>query len=249
MIPHGLRIAFAAGIALVSLSASADAPPLWLKLAGTYTDLAYKESKMNEKGQLSGVSGELGMALFGTLGVSAGGEYMSGSPQYSGETLDGTSIHALTKDYVRDLRVLGHMFLGPIVISGGVGQRYWYEDLVTSYRRSTQYDYYPVFVTYHYRYFYVRGETDLWKGGKSTAFMSDTSRLRKDVHFKQSKGSGFGAELGCMIPTAAGLAARVFIAYHSWDIKASDVQNDGVDNLVEPDNTTTTLQLGIGLNF
>jgi hypothetical protein len=234
---------------LPKLNAAAAAPGLWLSAAYTYTDHAYKESKLTEKGKLSGAQGELGLGLMGTLAISAAGEYISGDPTFVGDTLDEKTVNARSNDYMRDLRLLAHFYLGQFVLSGGVGRRYWSADIENSYRQNTQYDYYPVMLTYTRRPFYIRFENDFWKGGKNTTFMSDVSSTRDDVRFNKIKGTGYGAEVGVIIPTAVGIDTRVFVSYHKWDIKESEDQSDGVANLSVPSNDTTTLQFGIGLIF
>jgi hypothetical protein len=71
----------------------------------------------------------------------------------------------------------------------------------------------------------------------------------KDVEFAQKSGNGYGAEIGYMIPTAARIFSRVFIAYHQWNVEASDTQFDGSYNLTVPKNSLSEIQGGIGLAF
>jgi hypothetical protein len=69
------------------------------------------------------------------------------------------------------------------------------------------------------------------------------------VNFTQDKGSGYGAEVGYLVQTADHFLTRIFVGYHRWDVQDSDIQNDGVYNLVEPKNNTVTIQAGLGLSF
>lgn len=240
-------------VAIVPLSSQAaqqGGGPLWLNAAYTYNDITYKESAMEEKGRMGGVQGELGLRLFNTFAVSAGGQYMDGHLNYDGSTFAGDPIRTVTKDQIRDLRAMGHLYIGSVVLSAGMAQRYWYNDLVISYRRRTWYDYTPVMLTlFATNSIYLRFEHDIWRGGRNKSHMSDTSSSRKDVEFKQKSGSGMGGELGYIMPNANGISTRIFVSYHKWSVKASDVKNDGVDNLVEPENETITLQAGVGLSF
>jgi hypothetical protein len=57
-----------------------------------------------------------------------------------------------------------------------------------------------------------------------------------------------GAEVGVYLPSTT-VQTHIFLRYHSWTVKQSDVQNDGIYNLVEPDNSTTELVGGIGVAF
>lgn len=203
---------------------------------------------MKETGRFAGVRGELGVNMLGWGAVSAGGTYMDGNMYYDGSTFAGTPIKTLTKDYFRDTRVLVHAMLFPFTLSYGVGQRYWYDDLVISYRRRTRYDYNPLIITYTDSSFYIRYEQDLWSKGWNKSHMSDVSNTRHDVEFTLGKGSGMGFEVGLFVP-AQGFVSHLFVAYHKWAIKQSNVQNDGTSNLVEPENQTETLQFGLGLVF
>lgn len=237
-------------LALISFAPSSHAQAQaqnWLDVSYTFTDFDYEESKMNEKAQLAGVRGEAGISL-GPVAFSLGGEYQDGHLHYVGETFGGTPVQTYTNDYVRDLNAKMHVVWQPFVLSIGVAQRYWYDNLVISYRRRTQYDYYPLELTYKQQNVYVRVEHDIWKNGRNTSHMSDVNPAAQDVNFTLGKGTGFGVEIGYEIPSAM-VPTHVFVRYHRWSVKESDVQSDGTQLLVEPDNTTTILQGGIGLSF
>src|SRR6185312_15778076 len=105
---------------------------LWLNVDYTYTDFSYKETGVAEKGHAPGVRGEFGFSLLRGLSVSAGGEYMDGNLSYDGETAIGSSVNVINKDYMRDLRAMAHLAYGSFILSGGIAQRYWYDDLVGS---------------------------------------------------------------------------------------------------------------------
>jgi hypothetical protein len=226
------------------------APPgAWLNLEYTYNNIAYSESAMNEKGNFAGLRGELGLGVGSSLGVSVGGEYMEGNLQYTGSTFTGTSAQTLTKDYIRDLRALLHMFMGQMELAGGVAQREWFDNLVVSNRRRETYDYYPAMITFYRDIIYFRLEYDLWSRGRNKAYMSDVNPAERDVDFSQSSGSGYGVEVGLTVPTAARFGVRAFLSYHRWDVNDSDVQNDNVYTLKEPKNNTVTISGGLGVSF
>lgn len=202
---------------------------------------------MTEHGRLAGVRGDLGFYLFSNFGLSAGGEYQDGNLDYDGATLTNTQIKQVTKDYIRRTEFLGHFAYGGFILSAGVAERYWFDDLVVSYRRRTRYDYNPIYLTYRMRGFYVRYEHDLWKKGWNKSHMHDVNVAANDVEFTLGKGTGFGGEIGLVIPGA--LATRLFLAYHKWSVKESDVQSDGTQSLIEPANNTTEMKVGLGLSF
>lgn len=246
------RLFLLAGLILrtpLSLALEGGAPPYWLNLDYTYTDLVYKEpGLMNEKGRLAGIRGEVGLNLLGLMGVSAGGEYQDGNLYYDGSTFGGTPVKQVTKDYIRRTEFLGHFFYGPVTISAGLAERYWLNDLVISYRRRTRYNYIPVYFTYRMNFMYLKLEHDIWQKGWNKSHMSDVNASARDVEFKLGTGTGFGVELGYLIP-AGSVTTRVFLAYHKWDVKESDIQNDGTQNLIEPKNNTTEIKVGLGLGF
>jgi hypothetical protein len=219
----------------------------WLSLDYTYTNLTYKEPALTDMGNLAGVRGELGIGLSSTLGLSVGGEYQDGNLNYDGATLTGAQIQQVSKDWMHDLRGLLHVFMGPLVLSGGIGQREWYENLVVAYRRREVYNYYPMALTFYQQAVYIRLEYDLWKNGTNKSYMSDSGA--NDVLFHQGGGSGYGLEIGYLIPTAIKFFNRVYLSYHRWDVSDSDAQSDGVASLTQPKNNTVTIQGGLGFSF
>lgn len=240
------------GLAILGIAQNAEAQyqqSHWLKVAYTYSDVLYKEpGAMSERGRFAGIDGEVGFNFFGVAALSAGGEYMDGNLNYDGSTFGGTPVKVITKDYFRDLRLLAHVVYAPLVISYGLAERYWYDDLVISYRRRTQYRYSPLLIAYHLENAYVRIEHDVWIKGTNTSQMADVNPSAHDVNFTLGNGSGFGVELGYNLRSAH-LTTQFFVRYHQWRVNKSDVQSDGTQYLIEPDNTTTTVQGGIGVIF
>ena len=233
-------------ITLFSSYASAQA---YLNVDYTYTDIIYKEpAVMSERGQLAGVRGELGFHIAPQLALSVGGEYQDGNMNYDGATFGGTPVKQVTKDYFRQTEALVHVSYAPFMLSAGVAQRYWFNDLVVSYRRRTRYDYIPVYLTYRAGPAYLKLQHDIWQKGWNKSHMSDVNPAANDVEFELGEGKGFGVEVGYLLPSGP-VATRIFAAYHRWDVKESNVQSDGTQNLIEPKNNTTEVKVGLGLMF
>jgi hypothetical protein len=222
---------------------------LWLNVDYTYTDFTYTEPSMSEKGRLGGIRGDLGVGLFDNFGVSIGGQYQDGNLNYDGATFNATAVKQVTKDYLRETYALANIMMGPATLSGGVGQREWFDDVPGSYRRREIYNYYPVAMTVSRDGFYFKVENILWKSGKNKSYMHDVSASEKDTEFNQGSGTMYGAEIGYLIPTQDHFASHIYASYRRWDIDASDTQNDGVLSLQVPKNTTVTIQVGLGLSF
>lgn len=225
----------------------------WLHLDYTYNDLSYQETgsatTTTQKTQLSGARGDLGLNLLGFLAISAGGEYQDGHFQFDGTPFTADAQKTTTSSYIRDLRAFVHLIRGPVILSAGLGDRYWYNHLENSYRQRTEYTYHPILLTYFLRSIYIQVEQDLWTRGTSAVSLSDVSSSHKDVNFALGKGgSGLGVELGMYIPGMF-FSTHIYASYHKWNVKASDTQNDGVKDLSIPDNNTTILQGGIGISF
>jgi hypothetical protein len=221
----------------------------WLNLDYTYSNLTYKESAMTESGNFAGIRGELGIALTSLLAVSVGGEYKDGNLDFSGTTLTGTSLNTVTKDYFRDTRAMLNFLMGSAVLSAGIAQREWYDNLVVAYRRREIYNYYPTTLTLYRDSIYVKLEYDIWNRGTAKAYMSDVSSSEQDVSFTQGSGSGYGVEVGYSVGNMNKFATRIYIAYQRWNIGDSNTQNDNVYNLTIPNNNTVNLQAGLGIGF
>lgn len=164
---------------------------------------------------------------------------------YDGSTFSGTPIKTITSDYVSDLRLYLNGSFSPISFSVGFGKRLWFNNLIISYRRKTEYQFIPIKIRYTSGSLYYTLEYDLWSKGLNISYMSDVGGGRSDVQLPQNSGTGYGLEFGYIFsPTT-----NAFINLHKWDIEASDTAFDGVSNLVEPKNNTLTATVGIGLGF
>jgi hypothetical protein len=236
-------------LALFGFSASAEwEETRWLQVAYTYTDFTFKDASLSQKGQLAGIRGEAGIHLFGNVAASIGGEYQDGHLNADGNSLSGGAVHSITGDYIRDTRMLAHALFNSFVVSTGLAQRYWYNNLGSgAYRQRTRFDYLPVLVTYHSNLLYVRAERDFVRRGRSLAQMSDQNPAARDVDFSLG-GSSISLEVGYMLYSAKA-NTHVFAKYQTWNAEASDAQNDGVQTLSRPGSTTTLLQIGIGFQI
>lgn len=214
-----------------------------------YANLVYKEpGVMKESGRFPGVRGEAKLNLFESIGFSAGGSYLDGHLFYEGATFGGTPVTQTTRDYVRDLRYLAHLRYEGSYLKFGYAERLWHNDLIISYVRVTKYNYYPIIIGSQMGPFYTQAEYRIWSKGKNISTMSRVNASAHDVEFTQDKGEGYALEVGATYPFGD-FQARVFLAYDHWSVKASDVQNDGTQNLIEPENNTTTCIFGMGLSF
>ncbi len=238
--------AFSNLFTLLNFADAQESSTKHLMLGLTYSQMNYEEpGVMTEKGGNGGVQGEFFYGLGANLNLSLYGAYWDGRLFYDGATFGGTPIQTITRDYVADTRLYLNANVSPFYISIGYGRRFWYNDLVISYRRRTEYKFIPVIVKYTSGSIYYSLEYDIWAGGLNKSHMSDTGGGRVDVEMKQNSGTGFGAELGWL----ANPATTVFFRLHKWDIEASETAFDGVSNLVEPKNNTQTFTLGIALVF
>ncbi|OQW49863.1 MAG: hypothetical protein A4S09_11485 [Proteobacteria bacterium SG_bin7] len=219
-----------------------------LVLGLTYSQMNYEEpGAMTEKGGNGGVQGEFFYGLGASWNVSVFGGYWDGRLFYDGATFSGTPVQTITRDYIADARLYLNANFSPFQISIGYGRRFWYNDMVISYRRRTEYNFVPIILKYTSGSIYYRVEYDIWAGGLNRSHMSDTGGGRTDVEFKQNSGTGFGGEVGWMF--GSNPATIIFLNLHRWDVEASETGFDGVDLLVEPKNNTQTITLGIGLGF
>ena len=214
----------------------------------TFNDFTYKEPGVRKMhGRLAGVRGEFGLNLFAGLGVSVGGEYADGHLNFTELTPGASARTRLTHDYFRQTQGLIHFVYGSMVVAAGMAERYWYNHLEDSNRRRTRYNYTPIFFTYRAGPIYLKLEHDIWNKGWHKSHMSDVNPVATDIEFKLGKGTGSGAELGYRI--AGMVTSRIFISYHKWDVKDSDVQSDGTQNYIESKNSVTEIKGGIGLAF
>jgi hypothetical protein len=221
----------------------------WLNLDYTYSDITYKEAQASESGNMAGIRGDLGIGLTQVMGLSIGGQYMEGNLNYTGQTLTGSNVQVVTKDYFSSTYGLVHLFYNSMDLSGGIAQRVWFDNLVGSYRRRETYNYYPVALTMYRQAFYVKAELDMRFAGKNKTNMTDLSAAERPVDFTQSSGSGYGVEVGLLIPAVKIFTTHAYLSYHRWDVGDSDMQNDNVHNLVQPKNNTVTIEGGIGVAF
>lgn len=223
--------------------------PFQYRLDLQYQHLTYEEpSVMTEEGQFSVFRGEAFWWYFGDYGASVGGYYTDGNLNYSGSTFGGTPVKVVTKDYIFEYFLKVHAKITNWELSFGYAHRVWHNDLVISYTRKTKYDYYPLSVTYNFEPFYGRFEYRIWGQGKNLSTMSRVDPTARDVTFSQNSGTGWVLEAGVVYPWGP-LKVKTYLAWDYWSVANSDIQNDNTQNLIEPENNTTTIILGVGFIY
>jgi len=221
----------------------------WYSLSYIYDDFRYEEpGAMKETGPLPGLHGDFGINMMPWLTLGGGFQYVSGNLTYDGATFGGTPVTTLTKDRNWHINMRVYFFADPIEFSIGWARRYLYNNLVVSYRREETYNFIPIALTYKFQPFYATYEYRNFVSGENLTHMSDVSSAQRDVKFKQDTGSGFSLEFGYIIP-AQPVSTKVFLRYDYWHVAQSDIQNDNTQNLVEPDNNTREIFLGIGVIY
>jgi hypothetical protein len=214
-----------------------------------YGQMNYKEpALMSEKGKMIGLGLDARLDLTSRIVATAQAKIYSGNLEYSGSTFSGVPISQTTKDKVNEYRGLLALRFGQFQPYSGYGYRYWFNDLVISYRRETTYHYIPIGIKYVYRPFYFNYEFRHFLDGVNVSYMSDVSPARKDVTMKQKSGKGYAFEVG-HLTKVAGLDLKISVAYEYWGIEKSETSFDGVDNLIEPHNSTNMYTLAAGLFF
>jgi len=223
---------------------------LILNIDWIFTDFNYDEpGVMSEEGQFP--FGLRGQALFKfntEFGVSIGGYGYAGNLTYNGSTFSGDPITVETEDWVREERILAHLIQNQLQLAFGVARRTWFNDLVISYTRTTTYTYFPAIIKVDADQLYTSFEYRFWGVGKNVSTLSDVSASRNDIELTQNEGFGYAVEVGFRFPIGQ-FQSRVFFNYDYWKVDQSDVQFDGVDFLVEPDNNSHIYTFGAGLIF
>lgn len=233
------------------LTASAYAAEGWgVGLSYIYAQMNYKEpALMNEKGKMKGIGIDSRFDLGDLVSLSLQGRFLTGNLEYSGSTFSGIPISQTTKDKVTEYRALAYFRLGDWAPYTGYGYRYWYNDLVISYRRETTYNYMPIGLRYIWRPLYLNYEFRHFLGGVNESHMSDIAGSgRKDVTMKQKSGKGYALEGGYLVEIGD-FDLKISLAYEYWGIEKSETANDGVDTLIEPHNSTNTYLLSVGLYY
>lgn len=226
----------------------AFAQSTWLNMEYTYTDFTYKEGDFREVARLAGIRGELGL-FYGGMGVSAGGEYQDGMMDFSGTTYTGATGNLISKNYIRDTRLLAHYYIETMIISLGLAQREWYNNLVGEYHRRQTLNYYPVIVTLAAGNAYFKLEYDAAMKGKLGVSMGETGGGARDIDFTQDGGSGFMVEAGLTGATSGKFFYRIFASYRRLLIDAGGSLSDGVHMVYANRGTMDLVSGGLGLSF
>ena len=248
----GLSFAVCVGLSIgLSLEAHAQYQGgNWIKLDYTYANLEAKSTgDTAQKGQLAGARGELGFNALGYLSVSAVGEYTDFHTSFNGTPIGQTqSQRVVTGDFARDLRVMTHLIASPVVISAGVAERLWSDQLPNVYTARTTYAYLPAQISYYFRYAYITYEQDIWRSAKAKVAFGEGDPAASNAEFSLKGTSSFAAELGWMVPSALG-TTRLFLRYQKWTTRASEPVENGLASVVFPELETTLIQGGIGIGF
>ncbi len=221
----------------------------WLNAEYTYTDFTYSEGDAKENARLPGIRGELGFVFGEGMGASAGGEYQDGMMDFSGANYTGSNGNLISKNYIRDTRLLLHYFMGNMAFAGGLAQREWYNNLVGLYHRRQTIQYYPLVFTMQMEKIYFKFEMDVSMKGKMGVSMSETGAGARDVDFHLPSGSGFLIEAGMSGATSGKFFYRLFASYRRLAIEPGGSQNDGVRTVFNNKGITDLISAGIGLSF
>lgn len=214
-----------------------------------YQQMNYKEpGVMSEKGKLKGYAVDVLWRFAEQFSVSAQGRFLGGHLEYNGATFSGTPLKQTTNDTVREYRALLTYHMDSFAFYTGYGQRYWKNDLVISYLRETTYKYVPIGFRYIVRPFFFSYELRHFLEGLNKSHMSDVTAQRSDVEMKQKSGKGYALE-GGLLHQAFNLDWKLSLMYEYWQIQDSETSFDGVDNLIEPANNTSSLTLTLGVFY
>ncbi len=234
---------------LFLFSSLAHANRWGLGVSYLYNQMVYKEAAlMNEKGHLNGIGADFLFNFNPIFQLNLQGKWLNGNLEYSGATFSGTPLSQTTKDVVTEYRGLLAMKLGRLHFYSGYGQRYWFDDLVISYRREETYHYIPIGTRLILRPFYLSYEFRHFLDGLNSSHMGDIGGGRHDVTMKQKSGKGYSLELGHLTQLGR-FDVKIAVSYEYWNIENSVTSNDGVNTLVEPHNSTNTYGASIGLFY
>lgn len=252
----------------VSAGEGAEAPILksGIDLGYILADFRYNEPGiMKETGRLHGVT------LRGTHHASnhlmwrAEVEYLGSGLEYDGQYQDGTPLTADTDDRLFQARgLVGYDFVfdgfavTPFV---GIGYRYWYDEIlaVGGYEREIEYVYSPVGVEVasasgRWRYG-VRGEYDVFWGGKVKSMLSQADSGFNNPKLDQNALEGYGTRAAAFVEYAFDSVCVIIEPYYRfWDIQDSDMgvlTKNGADigRVYEPQNTTRIYGVSLMVGF
>lgn len=216
----------------------------------TSYDMDYKEpGVMKETSNINDVYGYSASFFYHNIYV-LGLEYdsLQGNLEYDGATFSGTPVQTETEDEVWNARLLfGYAVSPESVLYAGYGFRHWFDDLVISYTRTTEYQYVPLGV--YYKFYeslpfkiFLSVEYDYFIEGKNKSTLSDTGSGRNDVTLKQSDGYGYRASLEALcVMEPVSLGVDIFYQYWSIEDSESKLSGLGSELVEEPQNNTSIL--------
>lgn len=241
-------------------------------ITSSYT---YKEDRM----KLSGIHyGASATARFATPAlwrsyVGFSGEFLTGQPEYDGQTVSGVATKADTQDDISTFTAFwGRIFRADgystrYDVRLGLGYRYLNNEIedtrnpftlsIPGYEREQEYLYSPIVLTviqpinsnWSLR---MGGEFDyLWQG-ENTSHFEDMNPTNSTFKFKQDSGFGYKLSAGPVYRVGqVRIVSEVF--YRVWDIDDSDYATGTINGLFgrtrEPENKTSMTGLGVGASF
>ncbi len=219
-----------------------------ISIGYTAYDMDYEEpGVMNESSDLNDIKGySISAFHHNTYVVGLEYESLKGNLHYDGATFSGTPIQTETKDEVWNGRVLiGYTVSPDTILYFGYGFRHWFDDLVISYTRTTEYQYVPLGLYYNLlddsplKLFFL-AEYDYFIEGKNKSTLSRTGTGRNDVTVRQSDGYGFRLALESLYslePVSFGL--DMFYQYWALEDSESKPSGFGSEFVKEPKNNTS----------
>ncbi|WP_462326178.1 outer membrane beta-barrel protein [Desulfobaculum sp.] len=237
-----------------------------VELGYVYANVRYREpGVMKETGSLHGIR------LRGTYHCSAGWmgrgemEYVGGGLDYDGQYQDGTPITRDTEDSMFHLRALvgydiplSDWALTPFV---GLGYRYWFDEIEGDggYEREIRYLYTPVGAELATRRgewrFGLRGEYDLFWGGRVKSHLSQADARYNDPTNEQDAFDAWGVRAACFAEyLGEGWSVSVEPYYRYWDVEESDtatleITGSADGTVVEPQNTMRVFGVAVMVGF
>lgn len=245
-----IQFTIALFVTITSISAFAQSTSgNWWSADYIYDQFQYREpGSMKETGGMPGARMEVGASLAPQISLGVGGRYASGHLTYDGATTGGAPVITTTKDRHWHIQSKLYFMFDQWQLAAGWARRFLYNDLVISYRREQTYEYVPIGLTYYSGSFFFTYEHRHFLKGLNKSYMHDIDPNRKDIELKQKSGRGYAIEIGTILPSQS-VKTKVSLAYESWNVNASEVKNDGVQDLVEPKNETQEFIFSIGLIF
>lgn len=222
-------------------------------LGGAYDRVRYSEANMDEKGWLPGGYFGVKWVFDYPYALNARIDYYNGNLKYNGSTFSGTPVlDNSTKDWIRNIEVMGDVRAGAFTFHMGLGERVWFNDLVISYTRRTTYYYLPVGFTWEDPSgFYLKALQNFFLVGYNVSTLSSVSHTPPygDVMVPQRVGNGWSAEIGWRDTSHPAVNLELAAYYKEWHVNDSESESTGGTSVIEPKNKTDILGFNLGIVF